>query len=38
MWAQQFQGKAVHSEALMELAQRPPPTGMESRKVLTSSR
>jgi len=38
MWAQQFQGKAVHAEALMELAQRPPPTGIESRPVQTSAR
>lgn len=38
MWAQQFQGKAVHAEALMELAQRPPPSGIESRSVQTSAR
>lgn len=38
MWAQQFQGKAVHAEALMELAQRPPPAGMENRSVQTSAR
>jgi len=38
MWAQQFQGKAVHAEALMELAQRPPPAGIENRTVQTSAR
>lgn len=38
MWAQQFQGKAVHAEALMELAQRPPPAGIENRSVQTSAR
>ena len=37
MWAQQFQGKAVHAEALMELAQRPA-SGIEDRRVQTSSR
>jgi uncharacterized protein YcbK (DUF882 family) len=38
MWAQQFQGKAVHAEALMELSQRPLPAGLENRTVQTSAR
>ncbi len=38
MWAQQFQGKAVHVEALMELEQNRVPAGIENRAVQTSAR
>lgn len=38
MWAQQFQGKAVHLEALLELDQHPAPTGIQNRAVQTSAR
>jgi hypothetical protein len=38
MWAQQFQGKAVHVEALMELERNRVPAGIENRAVATSAR
>ncbi len=38
MWAQQFQGKAVHVEALMELERNRVPAGIETRAVATSAR
>jgi hypothetical protein len=39
MWAEQFQGKAVHIEALNELnAPTAPATGIASRAVQTSAR
>ena len=39
LWAQQFQGKAVHLDALMEIDQgRLLPAGLENRQVKTSSR
>lgn len=38
MWAQQFQGKAVHLDALKEIEQSRAPTGMENRAVRTSLR
>ena len=39
MWAQQFEGKAVHLDALMEIDQgRLLPAGIENRQVKTSSR
>ena len=38
MWAQQFEGKAVHLDALLEIDQGRLPKGMESRQVQTSAR
>ena len=39
MWAQQFQGKAVHLDALLEIDQgRLLPAGLENRQVKTSAR
>jgi uncharacterized protein YcbK (DUF882 family) len=38
MWSQQFQGKAVHAEALMEIEQSRLPPGIEDRAVQTSAR
>jgi hypothetical protein len=38
MWAEQFQGKAVHLEALQEIEKNRLPAGMENRTVRTSSR
>ncbi len=38
MWAQQFQGKAVHLDALEELDNAPRPTGIENRAVQTTKR
>ena len=38
MWAQQFQGKAVHLDALEELDKAPRPTGIENRAVQTTKR
>jgi uncharacterized protein YcbK (DUF882 family) len=38
MWAQQFQGKAVHLEALTEIDRSRLPAGIESRPVKTSAR
>ena len=38
MWAQQFQGKAVHVDALEEIEQSRLPKGMENRSVRTSVR
>ena len=38
MWAQQFQGKAVHLDALQELDQSRFTTGIENRAVQTSAR
>nr|WP_246317609.1 DUF882 domain-containing protein [Hyphomicrobium methylovorum] len=38
MWSQQFQGKAVHVEALVEIEQNRVPTGLATRRVLTSAR
>ena len=38
MWAQQFAGKAVHLDALMELDQQAAPSGLENRSVKTSER
>jgi uncharacterized protein YcbK (DUF882 family) len=39
LWAQQFQGKAVHLDALMEIDQgRLLPAGLENRQVKTSAR
>jgi len=38
MWAQQFEGKAVHLEALEELDRLPKPTSIENRAVQTSTR
>ena len=38
MWAQQFQGKAVHLDALNEIGQNRLPTGLENRAVKTSAR
>ncbi len=38
MWAQQFEGKAVHLDALNEIAQNPAPQGFENRAVKTSAR
>ena len=38
MWAQQFEGKAVHVEALEELDRAPRLTGIENRQVQTSKR
>lgn len=38
MWAQQFQGKAIHLEALLEIDNSKRPTGLENRTVITSVR
>lgn len=38
LWAQQFEGKAVHLDALKELDRPQPTTGIENRQVQTSSR
>jgi len=38
MWSQQFQGKAVHAEALQEIEQSRLPPGIEPRTVRTSAR
>jgi uncharacterized protein YcbK (DUF882 family) len=38
MWAQQFQGTAVHLDALMEIERGRLPAGLESRSVRTTSR
>lgn len=38
MWAQQFQGKAVHVEALLEIDRSRMPAGLENRSVKTSAR
>ncbi len=38
MWCDQFQGKAVHAEALKELEDNRIPTGIKSRQVQTSAR
>jgi uncharacterized protein YcbK (DUF882 family) len=38
MWAEQFQGKAVHLEALKEIEQSRMPTSIENRAVQTSAR
>jgi uncharacterized protein YcbK (DUF882 family) len=38
MWSEQFQGKAVHLEALMEIEKNRLPAGIESRAVQTSAR
>ena len=38
MWSQQFQGKAVHLEALKEIEQGRLPAGIENRAVQTSAR
>ena len=38
MWSQQFQGKAVHVEALMEIESSRLPAGLENRAVQTSAR
>ncbi len=38
MWAQQFEGKAVHLDALNEIAQGATPQGLENRAVKTSAR
>jgi hypothetical protein len=38
MWSEQFQGKAVHLEALMEIEQSRLPAGIESHAVQTSAR
>jgi hypothetical protein len=38
MWAQEFQGTAVHLDALMEIERGRLPAGLESRTVRTTSR
>ena len=38
LWAQQFQGKAVHLDALKELDRHPAATSIQSRLVQTSNR
>ena len=38
LWSQQFEGKAVHLDALEELDKSPRPTGIENRQVQTSKR
>ena len=38
MWAQQFEGKAVHLDALLEIDQGRLPSGIENRTVKTSAR
>jgi hypothetical protein len=38
LWAQQFQGKAVHLDALKELDRQPFKTGIQERQVQTSER
>jgi uncharacterized protein YcbK (DUF882 family) len=38
LWAQQFQGKAVHLDALKELDRQPDASGIQNRQVQTSSR
>ncbi len=38
MWSQQFQGKAVHVEALREIESSRLPAGLENRAVQTSAR
>ncbi|MEQ1718848.1 MAG: hypothetical protein ABL907_23170, partial [Hyphomicrobium sp.] len=38
MWAQQFQGKAVHLDALEEIDQNRAATGIAERAVRTSAR
>jgi len=38
MWSEQFQGKAVHLEALMEIEKNRLPAGIESHAVQTSAR
>jgi uncharacterized protein YcbK (DUF882 family) len=38
MWSQQFQGKAVHIEALLEIRKNRLPTGLENHAVQTSAR
>ncbi len=38
MWSEQFQGKAVHLEALMEIEKNRLPAGIENRSVQTSAR
>jgi len=38
MWSEQFQGKAVHLEALLEIEKSRLPAAIENRAVLTSAR
>ncbi len=38
LWAQQFEGKAVHLDALKELDRQPDASGIQNRQVQTSSR
>ena len=38
MWAQQFEGKAIHLDALMEIERGRLPEGLENRAVQTTSR
>ncbi len=38
MWAQQFQGNAVHLDALKEIENSRLPAGLENRTVRTTSR